>query len=491
MTVLHWLHNRVVRTPALFDEAYYRTTYPDLAGYKGSPYGHYKKHGWREGRNPNPLFDSKWYLETYLGENADQNPLEHYERIGWKLGLNPSAVFDANWFRKQYMSGMPGTDPLAYYLRHAAAGGVSPHPLINLSAYLADNPDAPKDAPNALNHVLYEGFHGVRAAVPGFDPEHYRSKNPDTTGMSDPDTWRHFLVFGKKTHGVFWPREDSAPARNEGKVVRPADVEQLSPIIIAGFHRSGTSMTANLLLNAGLHLGDRLLGANYSNPRGHFEDVDVVSFHNRLLAHVDLDWMVAEAFEPKLFDEDVQWMKDYALRNANHGVWGFKDPRVTLFLPQWLSVLPNATVLYVHRPAVECVHSIKRRAHALLRREVDVESNIQFWTREDLALRMYLTYAETALEFLERHIGRVCVVTLGEILEGRDIVGQIRENWGYDLQDSVISDIYDASGMSRVGPNEYLHDPGLLSRLEGVENRFAALAKRGFDRDVKNEKGDK
>ncbi|WP_289043982.1 sulfotransferase [uncultured Aliiroseovarius sp.] len=475
----------------MFDETYYRDTYPDLAGYKGSLYGHYKKHGWREGRNPNPLFDSLWYAQTYLGENAEENPLSHYERIGWKLGLNPSAIFDARWFRENYMTGQVGIDPLVFYIERAAEKGISPHPLINVPKYLEDNQDVPKDTLKALNHVLYEGFHGVRAAVPGFDPEHYRSKNPDIADYSDPDTWRHFLVHGRKTHGVFWPRSLARPKKRDDQTTRPADVDQLSPLIIAGFHRSGTSMTANLLLNAGLHLGDRLLGANYSNPRGHFEDVEIIAFHDRLLARADRNWMVSDPFEPILLDEDREWIRNYASQHADQCAWGFKDPRVTLFLPQWMSVLPNASVLYVHRPCVECVHSIKRRAANWARLGKDVELNTRFWTQEDLAVKMYLTYAEAALDFLESFDGRACVVALDDILSGRDIVQEIKQNWGYDLVDSKITDIYDAASMSRVGPNEYLHDMKLMPRIEQVESRFLALANRGFNLATEKEAGAK
>ena len=54
-----------------------------------------------------------------------------------------------------------------------------------------------------------------------------------------------------------------------------------SPIIIAGMHRSGTSLAASLLQSAGLDVGERLMEGNWSNPRGHFEDLDFVK--DRLL----------------------------------------------------------------------------------------------------------------------------------------------------------------------------------------------------------------
>ena len=50
--------------------------------------------------------------------------------------------------------------------------------------------------------------------------------------------------------------------------------------IIAGMHRSGTSLTAALLQNVGVDIGQRLMGASYSNSKGHFENLDFVEFHD-------------------------------------------------------------------------------------------------------------------------------------------------------------------------------------------------------------------
>ncbi len=55
-------------------------------------------------------------------------------------------------------------------------------------------------------------------------------------------------------------------------------------LIIAGFHRSGTSVTAQLLHGAGLFLGYELLEALPSNPYGHFEDREVVELDRQILA---------------------------------------------------------------------------------------------------------------------------------------------------------------------------------------------------------------
>ncbi len=46
------------------------------------------------------------------------------------------------------------------------------------------------------------------------------------------------------------------------------------PVVIAGMHRSGTSLVASYLSSLGIGLGDRLLSADANNRHGYFEDAD-------------------------------------------------------------------------------------------------------------------------------------------------------------------------------------------------------------------------
>ena len=65
-------------------------------------------------------------------------------------------------------------------------------------------------------------------------------------------------------------------------------------LIVVGFHRSGTSLLCQLLHRTGLFLGYDLLGAAFSNPHGHFEDIEVFSLHEQILADNGQTWLVSE-----------------------------------------------------------------------------------------------------------------------------------------------------------------------------------------------------
>jgi len=55
-------------------------------------------------------------------------------------------------------------------------------------------------------------------------------------------------------------------------------------LVIAGMHRSGTSLLAALASEAGFDMGARLLAAGPGNPGGHFEDLDFLELHDAALA---------------------------------------------------------------------------------------------------------------------------------------------------------------------------------------------------------------
>ncbi len=70
---------RLIRS-GMFFAGYYKNQVPET----DSPAEHYLLYGAWEGKNPNPLFDSAFYLDTYREVyRAGMNPLLHYIMFGW------------------------------------------------------------------------------------------------------------------------------------------------------------------------------------------------------------------------------------------------------------------------------------------------------------------------------------------------------------------------------------------------------------------------
>ncbi len=109
----------------LFDTSWYLDQYADVRDSEANPLVHYLKHGAAEGRNPNPFFDSNWYLEQNQDvKKAGGNPLKHYLLYGAKEGREPSERFHSHWYRNKYLSGeSDAINPLAHYLHYGRAAG--------------------------------------------------------------------------------------------------------------------------------------------------------------------------------------------------------------------------------------------------------------------------------------------------------------------------------------------------------------------------------
>jgi len=86
----------------LFDEDYYLEKNKDLY-FTPNLVRHYLLHGYKEGREVHPLFDSKYYCEAYEDVKFHGvNPLLHYVRSGWKEGRMPSMFKDNEDYKNGY-----------------------------------------------------------------------------------------------------------------------------------------------------------------------------------------------------------------------------------------------------------------------------------------------------------------------------------------------------------------------------------------------------
>ena len=83
--------------------------------------------GWREGRNPNALFNTAGYLATYADvATAQVDPLDHYNLFGWHKGRDPSVDFEIDVLRAAYSDvAAAQVDPLTHYLTSASMRAAS------------------------------------------------------------------------------------------------------------------------------------------------------------------------------------------------------------------------------------------------------------------------------------------------------------------------------------------------------------------------------
>jgi hypothetical protein len=171
-------------------------------------------------------------------------------------------------------------------------------------------------------------------------------------------------------------------------------------LIICGMHRSGTSLVASVLREAGLDIGQaRDAGASPGQPRGHFEDRDFYDLHEAILAASGRSCFTAD--ETSL-GEVVPAFENQAraliAARADRPFWGWKDPRTCLFLDLWERTLPQARFLFLYRHPVDV-------ALSLWRRNTDPELCEDPW----LAIRAWELYNRRMLALRDRRPERCFV----------------------------------------------------------------------------------
>ena len=109
---------RIARSGA-FHRIWYLRRYADVARDGIDPLKHYVVSGCHEGRFPNPIFDTAWYVAEYLPGDTTTNALVDYLRRGRRLGRRPNQWLDPAAYRDE--TGIDATDdPMAHYLAPGA-----------------------------------------------------------------------------------------------------------------------------------------------------------------------------------------------------------------------------------------------------------------------------------------------------------------------------------------------------------------------------------
>ena len=251
-------------------------------------------------------------------------------------------------------------------------------------------------------------------------------------------------------------------------------------LVIAGFHRSGTSLLTELLHQAGLFVGDELLGARPSNLHGHFEDLEVLHLHEDVLRANQLSWQVDLLRPLHIAADHWRRMADIvADRRSRHRLWGFKDPRACFFLGAWEHVLPDMNVIAIYRDPADCVHSLERRhASQLVAGEGDPDKHLRFWREPDHALRMWIAHNEAILAFAGQHPDRVALVSFRDLQRGFPVVSALRREFGLGLSDVPTYSVLDPTVTEARPTRLPVGDQRVRRRMQAVWDRLELRAAR-------------
>ncbi|RUV36828.1 glycosyltransferase [Mesorhizobium sp. M7A.F.Ca.MR.148.00.0.0] len=116
-------------------------------------------------------------------------------------------------------------------------------------------------------------------------------------------------------------------------------------IMVLGMHRSGTSALTRAINLLGAELPKNMLGANLSNPTGHWEPERLIALHDQMLAEAGSSWDDWRSFDPN--DLGAQRLRFYKaeiarLIDEEYGSAPFfvlKEPRISRFVPLYAEIL--------------------------------------------------------------------------------------------------------------------------------------------------------
>ncbi|UCH96418.1 MAG: sulfotransferase [Candidatus Aminicenantes bacterium] len=157
-------------------------------------------------------------------------------------------------------------------------------------------------------------------------------------------------------------------------------------VLILGSGRSGTSMAAGILSKAGYYMGENLMPATHTNPKGFFESFDIEQINEDILRKVvKKKPLFIDFFLKKNLAKGHYWLAKVSLRKRmktdefiNQRIrkeiarapFCFKDPRFSYTLPIWRPFLPKNTVfLCIFRHPTATAKSILKQIQGSRRLE--------------------------------------------------------------------------------------------------------------------------
>lgn len=210
--------------------------------------------------------------------------------------------------------------------------------------------------------------------------------------------------------------------------LHPAPHNASGPVVVAGMHRSGTSLVASLVGAAGVWMGDRLLAADRNNRHGYAEDIDFLDLDRDILGattpaddggHPDWGWTEHDRRSREGLDAFAARADALVARRVQDGRrWGWKDPRTTLLLDFWHARLDDPSYVLVYRSPWDVADSMQRLG-------ADV-----FARNPGYGFAIWASYNRHLLDFHRRHGAR-------SVLVGVEAVVQDPAAFGALLRDRV------------------------------------------------------
>ena len=188
----------------------------------------------------------------------------------------------------------------------------------------------------------------------------------------------------------------------------------LSPVIVVGMHRSGTSLVSRFLGTMNVFMGSTL-SSNY-------ESLDFQTLNKNTMEVLGCSWADVRMFPTALMLQDLprslvdsfqstlvkSVLPAHFLNLTQHEEWGnisavdwgWKDPRNSVLLPLYLTIFPQARVVFVVRDSRDVALSLIRREEKRFHKTFCYQ-DIVFFKKLFAYIKLWCDYNQRILETVE------------------------------------------------------------------------------------------
>jgi hypothetical protein len=163
--------------------------------------------------------------------------------------------------------------------------------------------------------------------------------------------------------------------------------------LVLGMHRSGTSAMTQVLALAGASLPENVMAGDEHNAKGYFEPWKIAMFNDARLRDGGTAWddIFAFPYRPLTTKPERIWLnRAAALFEEEYGEVRYpllKDPRVTVLMPFWRTVLTELEV--TARCVIPVRHPLAVAGSLSRRNGFAPEKSVLIWTAYMLAAEAY------------------------------------------------------------------------------------------------------
>ncbi|MFW6116948.1 MAG: sulfotransferase, partial [bacterium] len=157
---------------------------------------------------------------------------------------------------------------------------------------------------------------------------------------------------------------------------------------------------------------------------------------------------------PEVTEQDRQRAMKLISARELKPVWGWKEPRTSLFLDLWNKLLPDARFLFVVRHPLLVLDSLSRRTKSKF---------YEFW-KYNKFLRAWMTYNQECASFYHRHRDRCMLVALERVVSDPAAFVETLSEWlAFDFSTKTFRRLYEPGALTRKATRTLLASPAVRS----------------------------